>query len=65
MVIFDHAHPKIIESSLGFAEFLLASKNQFIQTVAFWDAINFGVLWPYCPDPFLTMPLPKKFFVNF
>ena len=56
MTIFDHALPKITESTLSFPEFVPACKNQFIPSVQFWDAVNFKVLWPYWSQPFLTKP---------
>ena len=35
IVIFDHAHPKIIKSTFSFPEFVPACKNKFIQSVHF------------------------------
>ena len=58
MTIFDHALPKIIESTLSFPEFVPACKesDQFIPSVQFWDAVNFKVLWSDWSQPFLTKP---------
>ena len=60
MAIFDHTHPKIIESTFSLHEFTPACKNHFILSVHFWG------LWPDWPHPFLTihspppLPPPKK-----
>ena len=58
--IFDHIHPKIIEITFRFPQFLLA-KNQFIPSTFPWDTVNFRVLWPDWPHQFLTTPTPKFF----
>ena len=48
-------------------DFLLAywhtgmQKSQCIQSVHFWDTVNFRVLWPDWPHPFLTIPTQKSF----
>ena len=55
MAFFYHAHPKIIESTFIFPEFVTAWKNDFIPSVHFW------VPWPDWPYPFLTMPTQKIF----
>ena len=62
MTIFDHAHPKIIESTFSFPEFVSArKKKQFIPSVHFCDTVNLRGLQPEWPHPFLTMFTPKIF----
>ena len=56
MLIFDHAHPKIIEITLNFPEFALACKNPVQSIDLFWDTVSFRVLRTEWPQPFLTMP---------
>ena len=54
MAIFDHAHPKIVDSTFSFPEFVPAfEKNDFIPSVRFW------VSWPDSSHPFLTMRTQK------
>ena len=51
MTIFDHAHPKIIESSFGFPEFVPAwKKNHFNPSFIFEsrDQTEHTNFWP-CP----------------
>ena len=40
---FEHAHPKIIETTLSFPEFAPTTKNQFIISIHPWDTVNFPV----------------------
>ena len=55
MAIFDHAHPKIVDSTFSFPEFVPAfEKNNFIPFV------HFRVSWPDWSHPFLTMPTQKN-----
>ena len=62
MVIFEHAHPKIIESSLGFVEFLLACKKSvysiscFLRCNQFWSPVTI-----LATPIFDHAPPPKKF----
>ena len=58
MVIFDHTHQKIIESTFSFLEFVPACKK-LVYSVYFWDKVNFRVLSPDWPHPFLTIFFPK------
>ena len=37
------------------------AKYQFLPSVNFWDKVNFRVLWPDWPRPFLTMSTQKNF----
>ena len=64
MAIFDHTHPKIIESTLYFPEFVPAcKKNQFIPSVHFWDTTL-----EFCDQTGHTHFLPsspKKNLINF
>ena len=55
MIIFDHTHPKIIQSIFGSPEFV-----QFIPFVHFLKTFNFWVLWPDLAHPILTMPTQKN-----
>ena len=45
------------------------TKNQFIPSIHSWDTVNFRVLWPNWPDPFLPVPTQIFFdlliYVNF
>ena len=61
MAIFDHAHPKIIESTFSFPEFVPACKNHFAPSIYFWDTVNFEFRDQTGQDPFLTMPTQKHF----
>ena len=59
MVIFEHAHPKIIESSLGFVEFLLACKKSvysiscFLRCNQFWSPVTILAtpIFDHAPPP--------------
>ena len=46
---------------LGFLNLYQHEKNQFILSAHFWDQVNFRVLSPDWPHPFLTMPTQKNF----
>ena len=61
MIILDHVHPKIIESTFSFPELVPAWKNHFILSIHFWDKVNFRVPWPDWPHPFLTNAHSKNF----
>ena len=43
MVIFDHAHPKIIESTSSFPEFVPAYKKSFYSICSFWGYSQFQI----------------------
>ena len=58
--ISDHAHPKITEITFSFLKLHQQAKYQFTPSVS-WDAVNFRVLWPDWPCPFLTMSTQKIF----
>ena len=56
---FEHTHPKIIKVTfLGLHHY--AKK---VHSIHSWDKVNFGVLWPDLPHPFLTMPIQKNWFM--
>ena len=59
--ISDHAHPKIIEITFNFLNLHQHAKNQFSPSIHSWDTVNFRVLWPDWPHPFLTMPTQNSF----
>lgn len=47
--IFNHTHPKIIETTLSFPEFVILS-------IHFLNTAMFGVLWPQWPHAFPNTP---------
>ena len=55
ITIFCHTHPKIIEPTISFPEFVSACKKSFFPCVHSQDAVNFRVQRPDWPHPFLTM----------
>ena len=59
-----HAHfwlcsLKLSEITFSLSEFPPAGKNQFIPSIHSWDTVNFRVLSPDWPHPFLTIPAKK------
>ena len=56
MPIFDHHHPKIIEVTFGFPEFLSTTQNQSIQLIPARDTANFRFLRLEWPLQFFAMP---------
>ena len=59
--IFEYAHLKKFWSAFNFCESVSRCKNQIIQSVYFSDTVNYRVLPPDWPHPFLTMLTPKMF----
>ena len=60
---------KNINQILAFLNLHQHTKNQFIPSIHSWDTVNFRVLWPNWPDPFLPVPTQIFFdlliYVNF
>ena len=62
MVIFDHTHPKIIESTFSFLELVPAYKKSVYSICSFLRYSHFRVPWPDRQHQFLTMPTHKTFY---
>ena len=58
---FDHAKQPIFGQHLIFVNLHQYARNQSIPSVHSSDTVNFRVLSPHWPHPFLTMPTPKTF----
>ena len=58
---FDHAKQPIFGQHLIFVNLHQHARKQFIPSVHSSDTVNFRVLSPHWPHPFLTMPTPKTF----
>ena len=59
MPIFDHARPNRSKTTFSFLEFTPASKKSVIPSIHSQDRVNFRVLRPNWPHPFLTMSTHK------
>ena len=59
-VIFDHAHPKIVEITFTFLNLHQHAKNQFTQSTISWDNVSFRVPWSDWHHSFFTLSTKKK-----
>ena len=60
ITIFCHTHPKIIEPTISFSEFVSACKKSFFPCVHSQDAVNFRVQRPGWPHQFFDHAQAKN-----